>query len=87
MQVTYVSEIHIDHQPVKVRLALHKLQIRDIGRGFADQGADPPQYARAVADGDVQRAGIDRRVTAIVPTQVQPTLGLVLVFRQAVAVD
>ena len=55
VQMLRIAQVHIDQQPVEIRLAVDEVQVRDIGLLLSDQGADPPQHAGVVADRQIQR--------------------------------
>ena len=61
MQMFCVTQIDVNQQTVEIWLAVDELQVRDIRLLLADQGADAAQHTGVIADGEVQRRGVDRR--------------------------
>ncbi len=76
MQMLDVAQVHVDDEPVEIRLSVGESQVGDIGLLFADQGADATKHARVVGNRDIERNGVDRGVAAGMPLQVDPAGGL-----------
>jgi len=87
MQMLGVAQVHTYHQPVKIWLTVYKLQIRDIGAGLTNQCANAPQNTGIIAYRYVKAGGMDGRVGARLPMQVNPALRRILEMRQRTAVN
>ena len=82
-----IAKVHIDDQPVIVRLAVGEPQVRDIGLLLSDQGAYPAQHPGIVGNCDFKANGMHRGVAARVPVQIDPAAGLFFEFLKGGAVD
>ena len=87
VQVFGIAQVDVDVEPIVIRLAVGELQVRDIGRLFPDQRADPPQNPGVVRDRDVQCHAVDGPMGAVLPVQVDPAARLFFEFFQRRAVD
>ena len=87
MKMFSITQINTNQKTIKIRFTINKLEIRDIGLLLADQCANSPQHARIIADGHIQRGGVNRGVFARVPRQIKPAFGLVFVGGQRLAID
>ena len=82
-----IAQFDLDDQRIEIGLAVDEVQVCDIRLLATDQAADVAQHPCAVGDGQRKPRGIDGRVAALVPLQVNPAVGLVLKLGQRRAVD
>ena len=87
VQVFYVAQVHVDDKSVKIRFAFRKPQIGYVGFLLANQGANATQNALVVRYGNIQRNGIDGRMTARMPLQINPAVWLFFKLFQRGAIN